>query len=156
VREVALRLATQRRDNPVNLNKTSWGIVREPGAASERYRQALRWAEAACRLQPGNGNFLNTLGVAQYRVGQYRDALTTLTQAEPLNAKRYKGSFPGDPAFLAMAHFQLGQKDQAITALSRLRERMKEPRWAHDAESQAFPREAEALLQRNTMSYANP
>jgi hypothetical protein len=152
VREVALRLAKQQRDNhPVNFNSTSWGIVREPGAAPEQYRRALRWAEAACRLQPGNGSFLNTLGVAQYRVGQYRDALTTLTQAEPLNAKQYKGSIPADLAFLAMAHYQLGQKDQATTALSRLRERMKEPRSAADAESQAFLREAEALLQGNTM-----
>jgi hypothetical protein len=156
VREVALRLAKRRQDNPVNVNNTSWGIVREPGAASEGYRQALRWAEAACGLQPGNGNFLNTLGVAQYRVGQYRDALTTLTQAEPLNAKRYRDTFPGDPAFMAMAHYHLGQKDQATTALSRLRERMKEPRWAIDAESQAFHREAEALLQGNVMEYAEP
>jgi hypothetical protein len=91
------------------------------------------------------------LGLAQYRAGQFREALATLTQAEPLNAKVFQGSIPRDLAFLTMAHYQLGQKDQARTALSRLRERMKEPRWANDAESQAFLHEAQALLQANTM-----
>ena len=57
------------------------------GAAAGRYRPALRAAQAACHLQPGNGVYLTTLGVAQYRASGYQDALATLMQAEPLNAK---------------------------------------------------------------------
>jgi hypothetical protein len=90
---------------------------------------------------------LNTLGVAQYRTGKHAEALATLTRSEPLNTQQYKGSIPADLAFLAMAHFQLGQKEQAARVLSRLRERMNDPQWANDADSRAFLQEAEALLE---------
>ena len=113
-------------------------------------------AEAACRLRPGNGACLKTLGVAQYRAGRYPEALDTLTQAEPRNAKQFQGSVPADLAFQAMAQHQLGQRDQAAATLARLRERLKPPGCANDAESQAFLREAAVLLQGNTMEYADP
>ena len=136
------------------LNNASWEVVRQPRAAPEQYRRALRGAEVACQLKPGNGFYLNTLGVAQYRAGCYREALATLTQAEPLNAKQFQGPIPSDLAFKAMAQHQLGQRDQAAATLARLRERMKAPRWANDAESLAFLQEAEVLLQSNTMEPA--
>jgi hypothetical protein len=50
-------------------------------------------------------------------------------------------------AFLAMARHQLGQKGQARETLRRLREVMRQPRWANDAGRQGFLREAEELLQ---------
>jgi hypothetical protein len=96
------------------------------------------------------------LSVAEYRAGLYRDALATRKQAESLNAKQDEESIPRYLAVLALAHYQLGQKGQAKRALARLRERIKDPRWANDAESQAFLREAEALLQGNTMERAGP
>jgi tetratricopeptide (TPR) repeat protein len=129
------------------LNNTSWAVVREPHAAVARYRLALRWAEEACQSEPGNGHYLNTLGVAQYRNGKYAEALASLTQSEPLLAKIYQGSFPGDLAFLAMAHHQLGHKEEAAKDLARLRQVMKDSRWANHAESRAFVKEAEALLE---------
>ena len=51
----------------------------------ELLSEALRLAEAACRLEPKHGYYVNTLGVAQYRAGQYAEALATLTRSEPLN-----------------------------------------------------------------------
>jgi tetratricopeptide (TPR) repeat protein len=159
VREAALVLARERRDNATDLNNASWKVVREAGAAADRYQQALRAAQAACRLTPGNGGYLTTLAVAHYRAGQYPEALATLTQAEPLNAKRYDGPIPSELAFQALALFQLGQKDRAAATLARLRERMKDPRWAGDKESQDCLREAETLLEGKPpgkMSYADP
>jgi hypothetical protein len=160
VREMALRWAQQRRDDPANLSHASWAIVRMADAAPEGYREALRWAEAACRLKPGEGTYLNTLGVAQYRVGRYRDCLTTLTQAEPLNAERLQSSVPGDLAFLAMAHHQLGHKAEAAKDLARLRQAMRNARWANDPDSQSFLLEAEALIEGwpadGKMPYADP
>jgi hypothetical protein len=155
VREIALRWAQHRRDDPENLNRASWDVVRKTGAGPERYRGALRAAEAACRLAPENGVYLNTLGVAQYRTGHFQEALATLRAAEPLNVKEYGGSIPANLAFLAMAYYQLGHKDEAGTHLRRLRERMKESRWANDAQNEAFLREAEALFQRK-MEHADP
>jgi Flp pilus assembly protein TadD len=58
--------------------------------------------------------FLNTLGVAQYRVGQYQTALDTLLRADKMNQ-----GIPEDVAFLAMAHHRLGHKEQAQAALKR-------------------------------------
>ena len=46
-----------------------------------------------------------------------------------------------------MTYHQLGQNQQAWDSLKRLRETMKNPRWATKEEAQAFLREAEALLQ---------
>jgi hypothetical protein len=45
-----------------------------------------------------------------------------------------------------MTHHRLGQAKEAQEALQRLRERMKDPGWAQNAEAQGFLREAEALL----------
>src|SRR5262249_31521304 len=109
------------------------------------YAAALRRAEAAVRLAPGDGNDLNTLGVAQYRASRYAEALVTLTKSEKLNTSK-DGPRPSDVAFLAMAQHQLGQKDEARSTLARLRELMKRPAWEKNADAQGFLREAEELI----------
>jgi len=110
------------------------------------YRKALRYSEEACQLEPENGNILNTLGVAYYRVGNYEKALDVLSRSVKLNAIPDKGSHPADLAFLAMAHQQLSHAKEAQAQLQLLRERIKDPRWAQDARAQGFLREAEDLL----------
>jgi hypothetical protein len=45
-----------------------------------------------------------------------------------------------------MAHHKLGQDDEASKLLARLRGMLQQDRWKADAESQAFLREAEALI----------
>lgn len=40
--------------------------------------QGLAPAEKAVRLEPGNSAYRNTLGVAYYRAGRYREAVATL------------------------------------------------------------------------------
>ena len=45
-----------------------------------------------------------------------------------------------------MAHHQLGHAKEAEAGLQLLRERMKDPRWAQDAQAAGFLREAEELL----------
>jgi hypothetical protein len=130
-----------------NLNDASWEIGRPPHATPERYRWALRLAEEACALQPGNGNMLNTLGVAQYRAEHFPAALVTLTKSDQLNSAPPGKSMPADVAFLAMTHYRLGQTKQAQTMLQRLQGMMKEPARAADQESQGFLREAQTLIE---------
>jgi len=89
---------------------------------------------------------LNSLGVAQYRVGRFQEALATLTKSEKLNATK-EGSNPVDLAFLAMTRHRLNQKDEAKATLGRLREVMKQPRRTKDAEAAAFLREADELIE---------
>ena len=67
------------------------------------YRKALRYSEEACQLEPENGDFVSTLGVAYYRVGNYEKALDVLSHSDKLRALGDKGSRPTDLAFLAMA-----------------------------------------------------
>ena len=57
-------------------------MVRSAEGLAEGYRQALRWAERGGELKRDDGSMLNTLGVAQYRTGQYEQALKTLSQSE--------------------------------------------------------------------------
>jgi tetratricopeptide (TPR) repeat protein len=129
------------------LNNASWAVVARPGADAAAYRQALLQAETACQLTPDNGTALNTLGVAQYRLERYQEAADTLTHSDHLNAAGNSSSLPPDLAFLAMAHGRLGQTEKAQGYLNRLRETMKEARWAKDEEAQGFLREAETLMQ---------
>jgi WD40 repeat protein/tRNA A-37 threonylcarbamoyl transferase component Bud32 len=144
-RNPALEIAAARPEDPEQLNNLSWLTVRTPSQDPSAYGLALRQAEAAARLAPGNGTILNTLGVAQYRLGDYAKALETFERSEKLNLQA--GPLPADLAFLAMAQSQLGHKAQAQASLAQLRDLMKQQRWSKDAEAQGFLREAEELVE---------
>jgi WD domain, G-beta repeat/Tetratricopeptide repeat/Anaphase-promoting complex subunit 4 WD40 domain len=144
VRQKALSWIKRYREDKFRLNELSWNVVRAPECSAQQYRQALRWIEAACRDDPDDGELLNTLGVAQYRLGHYGDALATLSRSDQFNKDH-----PQDLAFLAMTHYRLGHKEQAQVALARLRETLKKPEtafWAFNEEVQASLKEAETLI----------
>jgi hypothetical protein len=146
VRQQALALADRIPENPWMLNLASFHVVSRPDAEAAAYRLALRQAEAACRLVPNDGLLHTTLGMAQYRVGRYQDALTTLSRADQLHTTHPDANL----AFLALAQHRLGHTEQARVTSSRLRALMKEPRWARiDRDSAELVRaalhEAEAI-----------
>ena len=133
------------------LNNASWFVVRQPGGTPEEYRYALRLAREAVRVSPGTGIILNTLGVAQYRVDQFAEAVDTLTESDRINSQeprisRLQGSLPADLAFLAMAYHKLGEKQKALDFLRRLQRAVERPGRVLDGESHAFLREAETLI----------
>ena len=105
----------------------------------------MRQAKAACELSPNRGDLLNTLGWAYYRAGNDRLAIDTLTRADTLNVNANKASHPSDLAPLALAQHRLGLLGAHAT-LHRLRESMRDPRWAKDEELLGFLREAEAVI----------
>jgi WD40 repeat protein len=144
-RREALALAENFPEDAWRLSGASWRVVGQVGAGPAAYHLALRQAEAACRLVPRHGGLLSTRGVAEYRVGRNAEALATLMEADGLNAPAHGGSTPLDIAFMALAHHRLGQTEQARTALGRLREALKKPRWLNNGEARQFLREAEAL-----------
>jgi WD40 repeat protein/serine/threonine protein kinase len=146
VRKEALIMAERLPDDPLRYNTASWAIVSRPGASPEQTLRALEWAETACRLQPENGNHLNTLGVAQYRAGKFVEALQSLQRSDELNRARLKYARPADLAFLAMTCRRLGKKDQAQEYLDQLHKAMAEPRWKNNEEGKRFLQEAEAVL----------
>ena len=122
-------------------NNAAWDLVRKPWQADANYQRGLRLAEAACRVNPEDGNCVNTLGVAQYRCGLLAEALATLTRSNDLNEEK----MPADLALLALAQHRLRRFDQARGTLGRLRAVMEDPQQAGDSEAQAFLREAEMI-----------
>ncbi len=95
---------------------------------------------------PFEGPYHTTLGMAQYRLGKYQEALTTLTHADELNQAAQGSPVPADLAFLAMCCYQMREWDRAQASLNRLRETMQKPNSNRDAEAQSLLKEAEALL----------
>ena len=141
IQAACLTLAGIWPESAVECNNAAFAQVRDPGQPAAVYERGLRLARAACRLEPSNGVFLNTLGVAQYRSGLVEDAVVTLTRSNASN----KESEPADLAFLALAQHRLGQVQQARHSLSRLRELMKKPHSIADHEAEDFLHEAETI-----------
>jgi uncharacterized protein HemY len=145
-RQDVLAVSQTYTENPNELNELAWELVKPPGGDMSDHRKALRFGEEACQLEPENGKFLSTLGVAYYRVGNYQKAQEVLSRSDKIDALKDKGSLPADLAFLAMAHQQLGHAKEAEAKLQLLFERMENPRWVQDAGALGFLREAEELF----------
>jgi hypothetical protein len=128
------------------LNSAAWNAVRFASVTREAAVKALAEARRAVELEPGQESFLTTLGVALYRTGEYKEALNTLIRSDAINAKGKVGPRPGDIAFIAMAHWQLGHKDEALTKLATLRDLAADDRWKADEETIRHWAEAVALM----------
>jgi tetratricopeptide (TPR) repeat protein len=84
-------------------NDTAWHLATHSDAKLRNAEEAVRRAEKAVEMAPNDANFRNTLGVARYRAGDWRGAVEALGD----------GRTPIDVLFLAMAQWQLGEKEQA-------------------------------------------
>jgi hypothetical protein len=153
VRQQALALAEGLPENLVRLREATWQVVRQPGAPAERYRQALRWAEAAHRQEPDDYQCIAMLGIAQYRADQYPEALATLTRSSKLVASGKPAGHTVCNIFLTMTQHRLGQKDKALAELNGFRRLFSEndewgPWWLKEKEEfRPFLREAEVLIE---------
>jgi hypothetical protein len=150
VRRCALRLLESYRDGP-QFNAASWAIARRADETAARYLQAVAWAQAAHDLDPENGAYLTTLGVAHFRARQYQQAVTTLTKVAESIPQPILSQNPTDLAFLAMAQHQSGQHTEARASLDRLRALLKGRNqagewWEHDEDLRASVRQAEAVV----------
>jgi hypothetical protein len=145
-RSMALALAERYREesDPQQFYAAAWPVIRHPHSNDFLCQFALAQMNAACERAPDNEQYRLALGVAQYRLGKfqkerYPDALATLApcdQQQPLTL-----------AFLALTQKQLGQQEQARTTLARLRDVMKDPQRARNADAEAGLREAAALIE---------
>jgi eukaryotic-like serine/threonine-protein kinase len=155
IQAASLDLAATWPEPALECNNAGFALVRDPGRPAQDYRRGLLLAEAACRREPSNGAYLNTLGVAQYRCGQIALALQTLTRSDASNG----GKEPSDLAFLSMAHQSQGRPAEARALLARLRDAITRriglaP--AQAAEDRAFLSEAEAVVLYDPVFPADP
>jgi tetratricopeptide (TPR) repeat protein len=104
--EKALELRT---DKACNLNNLAWNLATCPDRRVWKPDRAVELAKKAIQLAPKDGMYWNTLGVAQYRAGDHKAAIETLTKAVELRS----GGDAFDWFFLAMAHWQLKHKEEA-------------------------------------------
>src|SRR5262249_19239796 len=94
-----------------NYNGFAWMLVT---CRDEKFRDPARaaaLARKAVELEPGNANYFNTLGVTESRAGNWQAAVEALTRSISLRGGSVDAS--ADWLFLAMAHWQLGNKTEA-------------------------------------------
>jgi WD40 repeat protein/serine/threonine protein kinase len=170
-RQTALELVDRYHEetDPEPYWQASNAVVSKPYLNAFQYSFALQQARAACEIAPQHARYQTTLGAAQYRAGDHKQALKTLKKAEQLHAataavlalpptlyapaltalgqsEQLRQTIPANQAFLAMAQHQLGQKEQAASSLARLREVTQRLEMPKNEEAHRLLSEVEALL----------
>jgi serine/threonine protein kinase/WD40 repeat protein len=117
-------------------NEFAWKLLTCP----EKDRQpekALILARKATDLEPENNEYVNSLGLACYRLGRYRDAANAFEKSATEDKPEH-GAFAN--YFLAMTYHRLGDAIKAKTCLEQT------VRW-HDEHQAALPVAWQKLLQ---------
>jgi serine/threonine protein kinase/Tfp pilus assembly protein PilF len=105
--EKALELAPQ--DASLH-NNLAWRLAHSKDAALRNPDRAVQLAKTAVELSPNESSYWHTLGSAKYRAGDRPGAIEALEKAEELQPGRHTSS---NALFLAMAHWQLGEQNEA-------------------------------------------
>jgi serine/threonine protein kinase len=90
-------------------NNRAWPLATDAEPKRRDGRLAVTFAQLAVRAAPTNGLYWNTLGAAQYRAGNWKEAAAALEKSMEFR----QGGDGFDWFFLAMAHWQLGDKELA-------------------------------------------
>jgi tetratricopeptide (TPR) repeat protein len=96
-------------DKPKSQNDVAWYLATCPVPQLRDPARAVELARKATEKQPVASNW-NTLGVALYRTGDWKAAIEALEKSEVLAPDK---NLAFDGLFLAMAHWQLGRRDEA-------------------------------------------
>src|SRR5581483_6513968 len=104
--------------------------------------RAVTLAQKSVDIAPQHGNYLNTLGVAHYRAGDYKAAAVALARSNELFGGQHL-AYNG--FFLTMAHWRLGHHDEARTWHDRAVQWMDKNK-PDDEELRRFRAEAAELL----------
>jgi serine/threonine protein kinase/WD40 repeat protein/Flp pilus assembly protein TadD len=90
-------------------NSLAWLLATCPDTKFRDPKRAVELGQKAATLAPEDGDCQITLGVAQYRAGDWKAASAALQKAMPLR----KGGDCADWFFLAMVHWRLGDTAEA-------------------------------------------
>jgi tetratricopeptide (TPR) repeat protein len=122
-------------------NCLAWLLATCPDTKYRNPSLAVTHAKCAVKLAPDAGSFWNTLGVAQYRNGDWKTAVAALMKSIQLR----KGGDSTDFFFLAMAHWKLNEKDKGRAWFEKAVAWMDKHN-PNDEELKRFRAEATALL----------
>jgi WD40 repeat protein/serine/threonine protein kinase len=98
------------RKQALELNNQAWPLATNSEAKLRDPARAVELAQKAVELCPTQAMCWNTLGVAHYRAGHWKNAIEALTKSMELQKGKLE-SF--DTFFLAMAHWQLDEREKA-------------------------------------------
>jgi serine/threonine protein kinase/tetratricopeptide (TPR) repeat protein len=113
------------------------------GNAQRNPGRAVILAKEAVALNSQVGAYWNTLGAAQYRANDWKAAIAALEKSMDLR----KGGDSSDWFFLAMAHWQLGEKDTSRQWFDKAVEWM-DKNQPKNEELRRFREEAEELMKK--------
>jgi serine/threonine protein kinase/Flp pilus assembly protein TadD len=102
------RIVQFKPQSPEELNQTAWLLVAHPAPPFRDLSRAVELAKKAVGWEPSAGPYWNTLGLAHYRAGNWKDAVTALERSV-----KSGGGDSWDWFFLAMSYWRLGDKEQA-------------------------------------------
>jgi serine/threonine protein kinase/tetratricopeptide (TPR) repeat protein len=144
---LALQSAKLGSDHPATLatmNNLAWYLATAPDRKWRDPPRAVELAQKAAHSSPQSVTYWGTLGTARYATGDWKGAIAALEKAIGLRT-------PDDPLganegfFLAMAHWQLGEKDMAREWFGKAVQWMEKGK-KDDSELKRFRAEAAALL----------
>jgi tetratricopeptide (TPR) repeat protein len=127
-------------NNPMVLNNYAWSLVSCPENPWFNPAEGLNLARKAVKLEPNQWSYLNTLGVAAFRNGDWETAAKVLQQSVT-----FTSAGADDHFFLAMTYWQQGKTKEARDMYDRA------VAWTgknkpNDPELSRFRTEAAALL----------
>jgi serine/threonine protein kinase/Flp pilus assembly protein TadD len=128
-------------DTIESMNAVAWILANCPDRKLRNPERAVELARQTTAQAPTEGKFWNTRGAASYRTGEWKHAVEALTESMRL----HKGGDATDWFFLAMAHWQLGDKEQGRAWYDRAVQWM-DKKQPSDEELRQFRAEAAELL----------
>ncbi|MFN0055795.1 MAG: WD40 repeat domain-containing serine/threonine protein kinase [Planctomycetales bacterium] len=109
------------------LNALCWESAISLQRTAEENRRTAQPTQRLRQVEPPNPRYLATWGAAAYRVGQFEEALTALSEARQL-ADGMEGAFPAAAfAMQAMAQAHLGRLEEARASRQLFLDRMRSP-----------------------------
>ncbi len=91
------------------LVSNSGAMLGEPRRDPELAQKAVELSKKAVELAPSRGHYWHTLGIAHYRAGNNKEAIVAMEKCIELR----NGACSSERFFLAMAHWQVGDRDEA-------------------------------------------
>jgi len=147
VSKVAMQIANSRkREDALKLRRQAWVTAILSDEDMTSYQEALAKAEKANDWEPNDPDVLDTLGIAQYRLGSYEKALKTLTKSARILSDAGEESDPWNLAFKAMTLHRTGWEKEAKIALEQLRKFCKDEKIAKYTKLYDLLSEAEKLI----------
>jgi eukaryotic-like serine/threonine-protein kinase len=90
-------------------NEFAWLVALAPNRPPRDYNEALEHSRKAVELAPNTGSYYNTLALVEYRRGRWNETIAASKQSMAVR----KDTDASDWYFLAMAHWQNGEKVEA-------------------------------------------